>query len=86
MREPIDVPRPEDETPAKLKRVLSQLVLVMAARARSFSRLGIFLSQEMQQVRGLQFRRAIGFAVFVDQKREGDAGFIAKSACVIGVP
>ncbi len=58
---------------------------MMACCARTFSRCGIFASQKMQEVRGLQFRHAIGLAGFIDQQREGDARFFTEHPSVIAV-
>jgi hypothetical protein len=60
-------------------------MLMMACCTRTFSRCGIFASQEMQEVRGLQFRSAIGLAGFINQQREGDARFFTKQPSVIAV-
>jgi hypothetical protein len=61
-------------------------MLMMACGARTFSRCGIFASQEMQEVSGLQFRSAIGLSGFINQQREGDARFFTKQPSVIAVP
>jgi hypothetical protein len=55
---------------------------MMAAGTRTLSRRGIFSPQEMQEIRGLQFRCAISLARFVDQKRKGDARFFTEDARV----
>ncbi len=60
-------------------------MLMMASRARTFSRGGIFTSQKMQKVGGLQFRGAVGLAGFIDQQREGDARFFTEHPSVIAV-
>jgi hypothetical protein len=61
---------PENEAAAKLKRILTQLVLVMARGSRSRSRYGILAPQKMEKIRGLQAGRVISPAGFVDQKRK----------------
>jgi hypothetical protein len=58
---------------------------MMAAAAGALSRRGVIASQEMQKVRGLQFRHTISLARFVDQKRKGDASFVPKHPRVIAV-
>src|ERR1700675_69936 len=55
---------------------------MMAAGASALSRYGVFASQEMQEVRGLQFCHAINLAGFVDQKRKSDAGFFTEGSRV----
>jgi hypothetical protein len=70
VRKPIHISRPENEAAAKLKRILTQLVLVMARGSRSRSRYGILAPQKMEKIRGLQAGRVISPAGFVDQKRK----------------
>jgi|SRR5580704_5801491 hypothetical protein len=60
-------------------------MLMMACCTRTFSRCGIFASQKMQKVSGLQFRSAIGLAGFINQQREGDARFFTEQPSVIAV-
>ena len=58
---------------------------MLAAGAGPLSRRGVFASQEMQKVRGLQFRQPISLARFVDQKRKGDCSFVTKHPRVMAV-
>lgn len=58
---------------------------MMAAGTGAVSRRGVLAPQEMQEIRGLQFRCAISLAGFVDQKRKGDARFFTEDARVITV-
>lgn len=67
VREAVYISWPEDEASAKLKRISSKLVLLMTTVAGTPSGLGVIASQEMQEIRGLQFHRAVGLAGFVDQ-------------------
>jgi hypothetical protein len=60
-------------------------MLMMACCTRSFSRGGIFASQKMQKVSGLQFRGAIGLAGFINQQRERNARFFTEQPSVIAV-
>jgi hypothetical protein len=46
--EPVYISRPKHEASAQLKRILPQLVLMMAAGTRALSRHGVFTAQEMQ--------------------------------------
>jgi hypothetical protein len=64
---------------------LPKFVLMLAAGAGPLSRRGVFASQEMQKVRGLQFRQPISLARFVDQKRKGDCSFVTKHPRVMAV-
>jgi hypothetical protein len=66
VREPIHISRSEHKASAQLKRILPQFMLMVAASAGAPSRRGVFASQEMQRVRGLQFRHSISLACFVD--------------------
>ena len=80
MGKAVHVARPENETPAKLKRVFPQFVLRMPGGFGACARPGVVLAQEVEQVRAFQLERLIGFALFVHQQREGDSGFVAKGA------
>jgi hypothetical protein len=85
VREPVHISRSEHEAAAELKRILPQLMLMMAAGSGALSRYGVFASQEMQEVRGLQVGHAITLPLFVDQKRKGNARFFTKHPCIIAV-
>jgi len=61
-------------------------VLMMTGSTGTLSRYGVFASQKMQEVRGLQAGHAICVTLFVDQKRKGNARFFTKHPCVIAVP
>ena len=60
-------------------------MLMMACRARTFSRCGIFASQKMQKISGLQFRGAVGLAGFINQQRERNSRFFTEHPSVIAV-
>jgi hypothetical protein len=85
VREPVDISGSEDEASTELKRILPQLVLMMAAGARALSRHGVLTSHKMQEIRGLQFRDVISVAGFVDKKGKGDARFFTKHSRIIPV-
>ena len=85
MREAINVARPEDETTAKLKRILPQFVLPVAGRTRAFPRLGVVAAEQMQQIRRFQLRDPISLALLVDQQRKCDPGFLAEELRVPAV-
>jgi hypothetical protein len=76
--ETVDVPRSEDETSAELKRVRAEGMLAMAAGAGAIPGCRIVAAQDMERARHSEANRTIGGALFVDEKREGDAGLVAK--------
>src|SRR5262249_44738023 len=71
---------PENETPAKLKRVFPQFVLRVPGGLGASPRPEVILAQEVEQVRAPQLERPIGFALFVHQQRKRDSGFVAEGA------
>ena len=78
MRIAVHVSRTEDETPAKLKWVLSQVVLAMAVRPGTVTRLFVFCPEHVQQVGVAKSRGPVSETLLVYQKGEGDAGVVAK--------
>ena len=80
MRKAVHVAWPENETPAKLKRIFSQWVLRMPGGLGACARPGIVLAQQVEQARVPQLQRLVGFAFFVHQQRKADAGFVAEGA------
>lgn len=80
VRVAVYVARRKDATPAKLKRILAQLVLFMARFARSFARLSIVLAEQMKNAARFQLRGAVCLTLLVDQQRKGNACFLTKLA------
>ena len=85
MGKTVRVARAKNETPAQLKGTLTQLVLLVAAFTCSFSRNRVIFTKKMEQVGGLQFRRAVGLAQFINQQRKPDSGFFTENACVVAI-
>ena len=85
MGEAVHVARSEDETATQLEGIPSEFVLGMAGGFCAAAGLGIVASQEMKQVRALELHGGIGFALLVNEEREGDAGFFAESTSVEAV-
>ncbi len=85
MREAVQVSRAEDETPAELKRILAEFVLVMTRRTGSFAAGGIILAKEMEEIRGAESSGLISLAIVIDQERKLNSRFLAKHASVVGV-
>jgi hypothetical protein len=73
--ETVHVAGAKDETPAQLKRILTQFVLMVAGFARSFSSNRVIFAKKMKQVGGLEFRRAVGLALLIDQQGKRDSRF-----------
>ena len=82
MRKAVHVTWPENETPAKLKRIFSQWVLRMPGGLGACARPGIVLAQQVEQARVPQLQRLVGFAFFVHQQRKADSAFVAEGAGV----
>ena len=78
----VDVPRSEDKASAELKRIRSKGMLSMAGGAGAIPRCRIVSPQNVERVGHAKSNRAIGGALFVDEKREGDARLFAKKTSI----
>jgi hypothetical protein len=85
VRETVDVAGAENEAPAELEGIGSEFVLAMAGSARPLPGSRIVPAEEVQQIRGTQFRHPVNFALPVDQERKGDARILAKRAGIMPV-
>ena len=85
VRKKINVPWAENKTPAKLKWIFPEFVLMMAGFMRSLACLRIVAAQEMKKIGGLQVRSAIGLTLFVNQERKSDPRLLAKLSGVNAV-
>ena len=74
----VDVAGAEDETGAELEGVLTEADLAVSGCLGALACFGVISPQEVQQVGFLQAGGTIRRALFVDQKRELDAGLLAE--------
>jgi hypothetical protein len=81
----IHVARAEDKAAAKLKRILPEFVLMMTCGARAFAACGVITPKKMQKVCRAKSGGTVGTALFVDQQRKRDAGFLAEHARIVTV-
>jgi hypothetical protein len=65
-----------------LERVSPELVLGVPGGPGAGASLSIIASQQVKQVCALQFHGGIGFALLINEQREGDARFLAKGASI----
>ena len=79
MHKAVDVPRPENKTRAELKRIFAEFMLVMPGRIGAFPRNCILASQQVKQGSFLEFGRAIGFPLRVNEQRKRDACLFAEN-------
>lgn len=82
MGKAIHVSGAENKAAAQLEWVSAKLVLGMTCGFGTGAGLGIVASEQMKQVRALEFHCRIGFALFVNKEGEGNARFFAESACI----
>jgi hypothetical protein len=75
----------EDKAAPELQRVFAQAMLFMAGGLRAAAGLHVVAAQKMEEGSVAQFNRFIGFAFFIDQQRELDAGLLAKELGVAHV-
>jgi hypothetical protein len=83
--EAVQVPGAEDETAAQLKGIPSEFVLRVAGGFGAGPGFGVVSSEQVEQVRAFELHDGIGFTFFVNEQREGDACFLAKSAGVSAI-
>jgi len=80
--EAVQVSGAEDKTAAQLKGIPSEFVLRVAGGLGAGPGFGVVSSEQVEQVRPFELHDGIGFTFFVNEQREGDARFLAKSAGV----
>lgn len=85
VRETVGIARTEDEASAKLQGILSHLVLTMPSGACPLAGRSVVAAKQMQGGSGVEPNRPIGLSLLVNEKREGDAGFLAEGAGVEAV-
>lgn len=76
--EEIYVAGSEDEAAAELEGIFSQRMLAVAGGAGALAGGRVVTAEKMQQISGAEAGGAVGFAIFVDEERKGDAGFLAE--------
>jgi hypothetical protein len=85
VREAVHISRPKDKTPAKLKRILPQFVLLMTSVMGAFAGFPVIAAQEMEQIAGLQLHGMVRPAQFINQKRKRNASLLAKLSRINGI-
>jgi hypothetical protein len=85
MSEAVGIARTENETSAKLERILPELVLPVTRGAGAIARQFIVGAKNVQKGSASKFGRAIGLALGVDEKRKADAGVRAKELGVMHI-
>lgn len=85
MNEEVLVAGCEHKAAAKLKRIFTQLVLLVACCLGAFARPQIISTQQMEKGSVAQLNGFIGFALFINQQRKLDAGFFPEELCVLHV-
>jgi hypothetical protein len=75
----------ENEACAELKRIFAKFMLAVTRGVSALARDSVIATQEMKQVRTLQFGGAVGSAVRVNQKRKCDASLFAEQPRVAEV-
>ena len=76
--EKIFVSRRKDKAPAQLQRVFAQPMLLVPGSLRAFARLHVVAADKVEQGSMLEPHGFVGLALFVDQQRKLDAGFLAE--------
>jgi hypothetical protein len=85
MNEKVLVAGSEYKAAAKLKRIFTQLVLLVACCFGAFARPQIVAAQQMEKGSIAQLDGFVGLALFIYQKRKLDPGFLPEELCVLHV-
>ena len=85
MGEAVDVTGTKHKASSELEGVLTEFLLGVSGGSSACPSLGIVSPQQVQQVCTLEFHGLVGFALFVNKQREGDASLLAKSAGIDAV-
>jgi hypothetical protein len=85
MDEKVFVPGGKHKAAAKLQRIFSQAMLLVSRGLGPFARLQVVFAQEVEQCSVTQANSLIGFTLFIDEKRELDAGFLAEKFGIAGI-
>jgi hypothetical protein len=83
--EVVHVAGAEDEAAAQLKRILSEFVLAMAGRLRSFPAPRVVAAKQMEQIGGAKLYCTIRLALFVNQQRKCNPRYFAEDARVVAI-
>jgi hypothetical protein len=81
----VHVARPKHKASTQLKRILPELVLAMASRARTLSALDVVAAKQVEQIGGPESCRAIRFALFVNEQAKADAGLFTENSRIVPV-
>jgi len=85
VREAVHVSRTEDETSAKLKRILPELHLPMPRCASSLARHRVIAPKKMQEIGVAQLRHAVSLPLLINEQRKGDSRLFAENSRVVAV-
>jgi hypothetical protein len=82
---PVHVSWGKNEAGSELKRILSELVLLVAGSFRPRTGLRVVRAQKMKKICRLQFRSSVGFAVGIDEQRKSNTGCFSKLAGIVHI-
>ena len=83
--EEIDVPGPENEAAAKLKRMPAVAMLPVSRASRPFLGPKIVAAEDVKQGSGFQSGRAVGLSLLINQQGEANTGVLSETPGVTGV-
>lgn len=81
----IYIARAKDKTAAKLKGIPSKTMLSVPGSSCAFTGYCIVFAKDVQHRRAMQLGCIVGLSLLVNQKGEGNAGFLAKESSVVHV-
>ena len=85
MAEAVDIAGTKNEAGAKLEGIFAEFVLAMAGGIGAFAGDSVVATQEVKEVRTLQFGGAVCCALRINEKRKRDASLFAEYARVVKI-
>jgi hypothetical protein len=83
--EAVHIAGTKNETSAELERIFAEFVLAMAGGVGAFARDSVVATQQVKQVRTLQFGGAVRSAIHIDEKRKCDASLFPECARIVKI-
>ena len=85
MRETVDIARAKNEACAELEGIFAKFMLTVACGVGASARDSVVATQQVKQVRALQFGGAVRGALHINQKRKRDASLFPECARILKI-
>jgi hypothetical protein len=85
MREAVDIAGAKNEACAELEGIFAKFMLTVARGVGAFARDSVIATQQVKQVRALQFGGAVRGAIHIDEKRKCDVSLFPECARIVKI-